>query len=614
MSKPSAPAATSFLWLAFFSILGFLLPLMQYSAYDSNAANALYCFALWVSYGALFWSPVLLATFAGRKVGGKARTVLPVLALGAVQTLLYADHFIYGLYGFHINGFVLNLVFTPGGIDSLGGSDGTQLVFAGTVAAFFALSALLWWIAAAVTQRFPASRVTLRKRYLWVLFLLLAIGERVTYGLANIYGYAPVMTSASAMPAYQPVTFKHFAKTLGVDAPRDIKYRNDESLHLNYPLSPLVVDKPQQPFNVVWLVSESWRWDMLDARIMPSTWQFASQAARFTNHFSGGNGTRMGMFTLFYGLHGPYWFPMLKETRPPLVMDLFRQQGYQWQMYTSAKFSYPEFDKTIFAGVESSAMDDNNSGLGWKDDRRHVDQMLQFIEQRDRSRPFMTFMFFESPHARYYFPEENVIEKDYLADFNYATMDLEHDIGKIKNRYINSCNHLDSQFARVINYLRERDLLKNTVVILTGDHGEEFLENGRWGHNSMFHNQQVHTPLVVWVPGMNPAVYEHATSHIDWVPTLLPLMGVKNPASDYAQGKSLFDATARDYRVASDWSSIAVIDDTYKIRLPLTSSGALRSEVSDVTDKPIEDSRDVIAQSQKKLIDVMKSLSTFRQK
>jgi len=152
------------------------------------------------------------------------------------------------------------------------------------------------------------------------------------------------------------------------------------------------------------------------------------------------------------------------------------------------------------------------------------------------------------------------------------------------------------------------------VVILTGDHGEEFLENGRWGHNSMFHNQQIHTPLVVWAPGMTPAVYEHATSHIDWVPTLLPMLGVKSPVSDYAQGKSLFDTSARDYRVASDWSSIAIMDDNYKIRIPLTSDGALYNEVSDADDKPVDNTRDVIARSQSKLISVMKSLSTFKQK
>jgi hypothetical protein len=48
----------------------------------------------------------------------------------------------------------------------------------------------------------------------------------------------------------------------------------------------------------------------------------------------------------------------------------------------------------------------------------------------------MTFMFFESPHARYYFPEESILRKNYLQEFNYATMDLEKDIQLIKNRYI----------------------------------------------------------------------------------------------------------------------------------------------------------------------------------
>ena len=603
-----------FLWFAYFAVLAFLLPLMRYSVFDRELLSSAYCFALWMSYGAIFWAPVWLTAALTSHLRNAARFVMPVLTLGVVLTLLYADSFIYKLYGFHINGFVLNLVFTPGGIDSLGGSDGTQLVFAAMVSSYFALAALLWWLAGWLDQRAPRACINVRRRYLWLWFLVFALGERFAYGLSNIYGYSPVMASASVVPAYQPMTFKRIAKTLGVTPPREIKYEGSDDLNLKYPLSSLQVDKPLQPLNVVWLVAESWRWDMLDQRIMPQTWNFAQGAARFTNHFSGGNGTRMGMFTLFYGLHGPYWFPMLKEQHPPLVMEQFKAQGYQWQMYTSAKFSYPEFDKTIFANVESQAMDDKNQGLGWKDDQHHVSQMLDFIGRRDPSRPFMTFMFFESPHARYYFPPENAIEPDYLQDLNYATMDLERDIGGIKKRYINSCNHLDSQFGRIITYLRDNNLLHNTIVILTGDHGEEFMEKGRWGHNSMFHDEQIRTPMVVWIPGMNPGVYDHVTSHVDWIPTLLPLLGVKNPAQDYAQGKSLFDDSPRDYLVSSDWSSLAIIDDEHKIRLPLTSSGVLRNDVTTADDVPIEDSGAVIAQKQQKLIAVMKSLSAFSQK
>lgn len=74
---------------------------------------------------------------------------------------------------------------------------------------------------------------------------------------------------------------------------------------------------------------------------------------------------------------------------------------------------------------------------------------------------------------------------------NYARMDLENDITLIKNRYINSCHHLDSQLGRIIHYLESNQLLEKTIVIITGDHGEEFMEKGHWGHNSAYTEEQI---------------------------------------------------------------------------------------------------------------------------
>ena len=63
---------------------------------------------------------------------------------------------------------------------------------------------------------------------------------------------------------------------------------------------------------------------------------------------------------------------------------------------------------------------------------------------------------------------------------------LRNDIVPIKNRYINSVHHLDAQFGRIYDYLKQHQLLENTIVIMNGDHGEEFMEKGFWGHNSTF--------------------------------------------------------------------------------------------------------------------------------
>ena len=78
--------------------------------------------------------------------------------------------------------------------------------------------------------------------------------------------------------------------------------------------------------------------------------------------------------------------------------------------------------------------------------------------------------------------------------------------------------------------------MQNTIVVVTGDHGEELLEHGRWGHGSAFVDEQIHVPLVMRIPGQSARVIETVTSHLDIVPSLLPAFGVTNPPADYALG------------------------------------------------------------------------------
>lgn len=148
--------------------------------------------------------------------------------------------------------------------------------------------------------------------------------------------------------------------------------------------------------------------------------------------------------------------------RGPVLFDVLKGQDYQWRFFTSAKFTYPEFDRTVFAAIPREAMQSYVEDQGWKSDRKNVTDMLDFLKRRDPSRPFFSYMFFESPHARYYFPEESVIREPYLDDFNYASMDLQRDMPLIKARYINSVHHLDSQLARVLAYLEKEKLLQTS--------------------------------------------------------------------------------------------------------------------------------------------------------
>jgi len=590
----------------------------------SSAYPAFWTLATTFSYSFFYMLPALAGGYlvrwligrlpAGRS-GGWIVAVLLVGLTGLTHALLFTDRMIHSMYGFHINGFVLDLVTTPGGIESLGASRSTQITAALIVAALLAVQTLAYYLAAGRTvPNGQRSSTGLRWRWLLVALVLLSLGERVAYAYSSVVNYQPILFASERYPFYLPLSLRKLAKRLGIEEQARGKGGFDvKAGSLNYPLAPLVIEPPAKSPNIVWLVAESLRFDMLDPKIMPKLWNFSDQAMRLEKHYSGGNLTQMGVFSMFYGLYSPYWFSMLDNRRAPLLMDVMQQQNYQFGLYTSQRFSFPAFDKTVFVNMNKADMHERlEIGEPWKRDQVNISEMLKFIDQRDTKRPFMTYMFFESTHANYVFPPESVIAKPYLEDLNYLTADFAGQIGQIKNRYINASRHVDQQIARVIDHLREQKLLDNTIVIVLGDHGEEFMERGRWGHSAEFNRFQTSTPAVIHVPGQKPRVVTGITSHLDIPATLLPLLGVRNPASDYSLGQNLLDpAYHRDYAVAGDWNRIAYIGENFKIAFPVNTAGAVRNEMIDGDDQPLRNPATAKASIQPVMVEMLKNLTRF---
>ena len=388
--------------------------------------------------------------------------ICAVIAASFLQTLVFADGIIFRRFGFHLNGFVWNLITTKGGMESMGGDTATSLTFAAIISGIVLVQAALFILLSA-TDRFltAATGVFTKKRcaIFSVVIAVLAVVQIGVFGVSALRNNSPVLRASDNFPFYAQITFTKLAKKLGFEELRDpvIKFKAN-SAGLRYPINPIERRSDHKKWNIVWLVAESLRADMLDPDIMPQTYAFSRKAVTFENHYSGGNGTRMGLFAMFYGLYGSYWFNFLNELRGPILIDLLIDDNYQMQMFTSAKFSYPEFDRTVFARIPQECLHADAEGASWERDRTNAGSLLSFIERRDPNRPFMTFMFFESPHARYDFPPEDIIRTPYLESFNYATANLNRDAGLIKNRYINSCHHLDSQYGRILRYLETSGL------------------------------------------------------------------------------------------------------------------------------------------------------------
>jgi hypothetical protein len=541
---------------------------------------------------------------------------LAALVFAAVHVFLYLDRLVYRLYDFHMNGFVWNLMTTRGGIESMGAGSATHWTLAAMILACVGVQGLLLAAVLKVPRLRTAGAGWVTRRRLAAgaaVLALLVLSEKAAYGVSRYSQHLPVLRVADALPCYIPVSFRRVLKSLGLrEPPRDLEIKVETTRAPQYPLDPIRRDPARPRLNLVWLVAESWRWDMLDPEVTPEAWAFAGKSVRFTRHYSGGNGTRMGMFAMFYGLYGSYWMPFLREGRGPVLLDVLVDEGYQFDLHTSAKFTYPEFDRTIFARVPQAALHEAAPGQpGWQADRERVSALLESIDGRDPSRPFMEFMFFESPHAPYRFPEETAVRKPYLAELNYLQLSPKEDAPLIKNRYVNACRHLDTQIARILRRLEERGLLDRTIVVLTGDHGEEFMEKGRWGHTSAFTEEQTRVPLVLWAPGRPPAVVDRLTSHLDLPATVLTLLGVTTPPDRYSLGQDLLGPGERSFTVFSGWNNLGYADSEYKADLPLGTFDVVHRSVTTAEDRPVSDRRAFFESRRSRLLTILKDARRF---
>lgn len=125
--------------------------------------------------------------------------------------------------------------------------------------------------------------------------------------------------------------------------------------------------------------------------------------------------------------------------------------------------------------------------------------------------------------------------------WHHRPEDLEHVVGL----YDGNLREVDAAVEQVLEALRARPRWRDTVVLVTSDHGEAFLEHGRMGHNSTLYDEMLHVPFILRLP--EDAARAVDTSRLgslaDIVPTFLGLAGV-TPEEDIAGLDLLADEDA----------------------------------------------------------------------
>lgn len=211
----------------------------------------------------------------------------------------------------------------------------------------------------------------------------------------------------------------------------------------------------------------------------------------------------------------------------PTLAGFLRSSGYEtatvipYALYLPKAGITREFERIDDADFRRLGID----GMGTSSVPM-ADRAADFLRRRDRTRPFLLWLHFMEPHAP------------------YAAWDEDSKGGSDEARYDSELRHVDRELGRVMSSLRAQDLVDETLVMVHGDHGEEFRDHGGQFHGTSVYEEQVRVPWVIAPPKHAevkvPRAVDTAVSLLDWAPTVLDLTGSRSEAP--MMGRSLASA------------------------------------------------------------------------
>jgi len=587
--SPTGPLESAFIHTAFithFFFLSFILVFVLYLLYALLRAN-------WLA------------------------KILSVLFFSLAQFFVFVDIRVFSLYKFHISGIVLNAMTTPGYWDSVHFEGRDKLLaflaVGGLLLAEFLFFTLLYrrllrggWLWKATRPRYSL--------ILLALVFFFGLGEKIGYGICDLYDYMPVVRHEKFLPLYRPITFKRLLKSYAPEEPKINKEleRLTSDTGFNYPLADFRFGPLPRRYNVIILLVESLRFDMLTDETMPHLSSFARRAAVCLNHYSAGNTSRFGGFGLLYGLYGTYWHQAINHQRGPVLIRQLIENDYLFKVISSTALTYPEFNQTLFADLDIP-LDDQLPGKDSSErDEVLVGLYLDWLKSVTPDRPFFSFLFLDSPHATYYFKDKFKKFEPICEEVSFIKTDLKNHREEIFNRYRNAIYYVDHSLGRILKALEEGGFFENSIIVVTGDHGEEFWEDGFYGHNSAYTDYQTRVPLIIRVPGMEePRLITKLTSHLDLPVTILKALGDSNDPRLYSLGYDILSPGGAEFLVLAGWDDCCLFTPELRMRFSTESYNLFGSEVIDPEGKPVED-RDLIrAEKGKYLFPALRGMSRF---
>jgi uncharacterized protein (TIRG00374 family) len=328
--------------------------------------------------------------------------------------------------------------------------------------------------------------------------------------------------------------------------------------------------------NVLFIVVDTLRADHLpgygySAIHTPALDAFAADSVRFEHAYANASWTRPSFASLLTGRYASSHGVMSKSSSLPdeadSIGEVFSRAGYATggvvtnyniapffnfqQGFAEYRYLAPDF---LFGASDTAAklsllqvlrrVDEkaraatgsSRPGSAYQDAVVVNRELLSWLDARDPKRPWLAFVGYMDPHDPYYEHPYNGVGYSRAAHVKPEPREAE----RLRKLYDGEIAFWDQHFGELVAELKKRGLYDALTIVVTADHGEEFMEHGGFWHGTTLYDEQLHVPLYVKLPNRQRAgsTVSHWVESVDVMPTLVAL--AKLPIPSAVQGSDLF--------------------------------------------------------------------------
>lgn len=306
--------------------------------------------------------------------------------------------------------------------------------------------------------------------------------------------------------------------------------------------------------NLYLFIIETLRKDFVTKEIAPRLTKFGEENFSFAKSFSNANGTHASWFAILHA-NSPHVWTAAKEWKEGSVpLQLLRKMGYQCRVYSAADLTLFHMDHLLFGKdrkllTYAEEFSEDRSLEPCDRDAMAIRASLRDLAQEGNQRGIVYIFFLDSTHSEYSVPKEFPLKfEPILSKIDYLTL-ASQDMEPLKNRYRNAIAYVDSLIGHFFDQLKELHLYDDALIAITGDHGEEFFEEGALFHGTHLNQYQTSVPIYFKLQDSRSAPHRQEVSHIDLFPTLLHHLTGQKALDDLCDGRSIFSPAASPYRI-----------------------------------------------------------------